>query len=165
MKYQPLATRWEGADLVVLRHGQPADRIAAAAIERVILVCSGGDTPSELDFVLIETATEHVLLPAGSGIAARVYFERQAFWTGRACIYWTTSGRQLPLPRRLYPGIWLLRRHRPAFLRLPRAELAALVAQWPLEGPQTWEQRKWAQLGASRHHAAASSAASRSPQR
>ncbi len=153
MKQVPLATRWEGADLVVLRHQEVADRIAAADIRRVFLVCRGGDTPADLNFAVIETASEHVLLPADSGIAGRVYFERQPYWTQRACIYWVT-GRHAPLPRHLCPGIWLLRRHSPAYLRLPIAELASLIEQWPVEGPQTWEQRKWSQIATKRHLAA-----------
>jgi hypothetical protein len=150
MRHDLLATRWEGTDLVVLRDGESVDRIAAADIGRVILVCSGGDRPSDLDFAVIETASDHVLLPADSAIAGRVYFERQPYWTQRACIYWVTQPHA-PLPRWLSPGVWLLRRHRPAFLRLPASELAALIAQWPLEGPQTWEQRKWGRIAASRH--------------
>lgn len=153
MKQVSLATRWEGADLVVLRHQQETARFAAADIRRVLLVCRGGDTPADLDFAVIETATEHVLLPADSGIAGRVYFERQPYWTQRACIYWVT-GRHAPLPRHLCPGIWLLRRHRPAYLRLPASELAPLIEQWPIEGPQTWEQRKWSQIATKRHLAA-----------
>jgi hypothetical protein len=160
MKHAMLATRWEGADLVVLAKGNVADRIAADDIRRVLLVCDGGDTPADLEFAVVETATEHVLLPAESGIAARVYFDRQPFWTERACVHWVT-GRHAPLPRHLRPGIWLLRRHRPAFLRLPVRELAALIEQWPIEGPQTWEQRKWASLGSRRH--LASLGRSRSP--
>jgi hypothetical protein len=149
MRHDLLATRWEGTDLLVLRNGQVADRIAGAEIERVILVCNGGDRPSELEYALIETGADHVLLPAESAIAGRVYFERQPFWTQRACIYWLT-GRHAPLPRQLYPGVWTLRRHRPAFLRLPASELASLIGQWPIEGPQTWEQRKWARVAANR---------------
>ena len=34
-----------------------------------------------------------------------------------------------PLPRRLLSGIWLLRRHRPAFMRLPADELAELIVE------------------------------------
>jgi hypothetical protein len=136
--------------LVVLSNGKVADRIAAADIRRVILVCDGGDTPADLEFAIIETAADHVLLPADSGIAGRVYFERQGYWTDRSCIHWMT-GRHAPLPRRLFPGVWLLRRHRPAFLRLPASELAPLIEQWPLEGPQTWEQRKWASIASRRH--------------
>jgi hypothetical protein len=148
-----LATRWEGTDLLVLRGHEAIERIAADDIERVILVCNGGDTPSELDFALFDLGAEHVLLPAASGIAGRVYFERQAWWTQRAGIYWVT-GRYAPLPRQLRSGpsvVWLLRPHRPALLRLPASELAASVAQWPLQGPQTWEQRKWSRLGTDRH--------------
>lgn len=153
MKHQLLATRWEGTDLVVLRNDEVADRIAAADMRRVILVCNGGDTPADLEFAVIETATDHVLLPADSGVAGRVYFERQPYWTERSCIYWVT-GRHAPLPRHLCPGIWLLRRHRPAYLRLPASELTPLIEHWSLEGPQTWEQRKWAQIVSTRHLAA-----------
>ena len=153
MKHELLTTRWEGTDLVVLRNQQVTDRIAAADIRRVLLVCRGGDTPADLDFAIIETATDHVLLPADSGIAACVYFERQSYWTERSCVYWVT-GRHAPLPRRLCAGVWLLRRHRPAYLRLQASELAPLLEQWPLQGPQTWEQRKWAQITSKRHLAA-----------
>jgi len=143
MKSDSLAVRWDGPQLAVTRGGEVADRVSADDIRRVILACRGGDTPSHLDFALIDTGTEHVLLPASSGIAAPVYFERQAWWTERACIWWLTA-RHAPLPRHLYSGVWLLRRHQPGFLRLPADELQALVATWPLEGPQTWEQRRWA---------------------
>jgi hypothetical protein len=153
VKHERLSTRWEGSDLVVLRGQQVGDRIGAADIRRAILVCHGGDTPSDLAFAVIETDTDHVLLPADSGIAGRVYFDRQSFWTERCCVYWVI-GRHAPLPRHLCPGIWLLRSHRPAYLRLPAAELAPLIGQWPLQGPQTWEQRKWAQIGTKRHLAA-----------
>ncbi len=149
MKSDALAVRWEGAQLLVCRNGAVIDRVGADEICRVILACRGGDTPSHLDFALIDTGAEHVLLPAASGIAAPVYFERQAWWTERACIWWLTT-RHAPLPRRLYGGVWLLRRHQPAFMRLAADELGPLVAQWPLEGPQTWEQRRWAR-GASNH--------------
>ena len=153
MKHDLLSTRWEGDDLVVLRDRQVAERIGATDIRRVILVCNGGDTPADLEFAVIETTADHVLLPADSGVAGRVYFDRQPYWTERSCIYWLT-GRHAPLPRHLCPGIWLLRRQRPAYLRLPASELAPLIDQWPLEGPQTWEQRKWAQIASRRHLAA-----------
>ena len=149
MRPQHLATRWEGSDLLVLIDEQVADRIAAADIRRVILVCERGDTPSDLAFAVLETSTECVILPAESGIAGRVHFERQAFWAARACLYWVNANRA-PLPRHLRPGLWLLRRHRPGYLRVPGAELAALLESWPLEGPQTWEQRKWARIAADR---------------
>lgn len=149
MPHDLLATRWEGNDLLVLRNDEVADRIAAADIRRVILVCAHGDTPSDLSFAVIDAGADHVILPAESGIAGRVHFERQAFWAERACIYWVDAARA-PLPRALRPGVWLLRRHRPGYLRLPSAEMAPLIEQWPVEGPQTWEQRKWARIAAGR---------------
>lgn len=144
-----LSTRWAGQELLVLRNDEVVDRIAAADIRRVILVCEHGDSPSDLSFAVLDVGADHVILPAESGIAGRVHFERQSFWTERACVYWTSSA-QAPLPRALRPGLWLLRRHRPGYVRVPSAELAPLVEQWPLEGPQTWEQRKWAHIAASR---------------
>jgi len=145
-----LNTAWQGMDLVVLEHDHEIDRLHAQDIDRVILVCRGhGDTPGDLAFAIIETPTEHVVLPAESGIAGRVHFERQAFWAQRNCIYWVSEA-QAALPRRLRPGLWILRRQRPGYMRLPRTELAPTLEQWPLEGPQTWEQRKWDRIVRSR---------------
>jgi hypothetical protein len=145
-----LETAWQGADLVVLRDGHEIDRIPTSDIERVILVCRrGGDTPGDLAFAVIETHDEHVLLPAESGIAGRIHFERQAMWASRSCIYWTHEANS-PLPRRLRPGLWLLRRKQPGYARLPKSELAPMIGDWPLEGPQTWEQRKWQRIVKSR---------------
>jgi hypothetical protein len=145
-----LNTAWQGNDLVVTEDDHDVDRIPADQIRRVVLVCRGaGDTPGDLQFALIETGDDVVVLPADSGIAGRVHFERQAFWAERNCIYWVSDARAA-LPRRLRPGLWILRRHRPGYLRAPRAELDNAIAQWPLEGPQTWEQRKWDRIARSR---------------
>jgi hypothetical protein len=149
MSRDRLNTRWEGADILVLRNEEVIDRLPAADIRRVILVCERGDTPKDLSFAVIDLGADHVILPAESGIAGRVHFERQGFWTQHPCVFWTHTA-QAPLPRALRPGLWLLRRHRPGYLRLPSAEVAPLVEQWPLEGPQTWEQRKWARIAAGR---------------
>ena len=145
MRQQTLDTRWEGNDLLVLRNEQEFDRIAAREIHRVILVCQGGDAPSNLRFAVIETTADHIVLPAASGIAGRVHFERQGFWMQRPCVYWINEARA-PLPRRLLPGVWLLRRQVPGYVRLPHEELAAVIDAWPVEGPQSWEQRKWATI-------------------
>jgi hypothetical protein len=145
MRHDTLNTRWEGTDLLVLRNEREIDRIASREIHRVILVCRGGDSPSNLRFALLETLTDHVLLPAASGIAGRVYFERLDFWARRPCVYWVDDARA-PLPRRLLPGMWLLRRQPPGYMRLPHAELDGLIEQWPLDGPHSWEQRKWARI-------------------
>jgi hypothetical protein len=139
-----LHTAWMGMDLVLTRaDGQEVDRIPAAEIERVVLVCKGaGESPGDLVYAVIETPADAIVVPADSGIAGRVHFERQAFWAERKCIYWVSES-QAALPRRLRPGLWMLRRSRPGYMRVPRSEVAAAIEQWPLEGPQTWEQRKW----------------------
>jgi hypothetical protein len=148
MKTEWLAA-WRGMDLLVLRDGVEVDRVHADDIERVILVNEGpGETPGELLFAIVETAVEHLVLPARSGIAGCVHFERQAFWAARECIYWVNA-HHVALPRRLRPGLWPLRRDT-GYLRLPRGELAAQIEQWPIEGPQTWEQRKWDRIARSR---------------
>jgi hypothetical protein len=146
----PLHTAWQGSDLVVWRDRAEIERIPSSQIERVILACHGhGDSPNELAFALIELANDALLLPAETGIGGRVHFERQAFWAERNCVYWVPAARA-PLPRQLRPGHWLLRRDRPGVTRMPRDQLAAVIEQWPLEGPQTWEQRKWQRIARSR---------------
>ena len=149
MRKESIDTRWEGSDLLVLRDEREIDRVAAADIQRVILVCRGGDAPSDLRFAVVQTTAHHILLPAASGIAGRVHFERQSFWMQRACVYWVAEA-QAPLPRRLLPGTWTLRRQPPGWTRLPLAELSGVIEQWPLEGPHSWEQRKWAHIARNR---------------
>jgi len=64
-------------------------------------------------------------------------------------VYWV-SEQHVALPGRLRGGRWFLRRQPPAYARLPRAELDPLLERWPLQGPQTWEQRKWERIQRSR---------------
>jgi hypothetical protein len=139
-----LQTQWHAQDLLVLREGVEVERVHAADIGRVILAYHhGGHTAGDLSWALLELAQDGLLLPAESGIAGRVHFEHQEFWRQRHCIYWVDEA-QAVLPRRLrLAGSGLLGRWRPAYLRVPRVELAPLLAKWPLQGPQTWEQRKW----------------------
>jgi len=145
-----LQTAWQGMDLVVTKNDREIDRLPAQTIQRVLLVCHGnGDTPGDLAFAVIETSDETLVLPAESGIAGRIHFERQSFWSERPCIYWVNASHAA-LPRRLRPGLWMLWRQRPGYMRLPRAELASTIEHWPLEGPQTWEQRKWERIARSR---------------
>lgn len=144
-----LSTRWEGDELLVLDGDHVIDRLGVHEIRRVILVCDGSDSPSDLAFAVVETATDHLVFPPESGITGRVHFERQAFWAQRNCVYWARAARA-PLPRQLLGGVWPLRRHKPGYQRLPGSELAAAIDSWPLEGPQTWEQRKWARIAANR---------------
>ena len=160
MRQDSLSTRWEGSDLLVLKNEHEVDRIASREIRRVILVCHGGDSPSDLRFAVVETTSDHILLPAASGIAGRVHFERKSFWMQRPCIYWIDEAHA-PLPRRLLPGVWPLRRQQPGYARLPHSELAGVLEQWPLDGPQTWEQRKCARIARDRVLASAEGSSGR----
>lgn len=135
-------TAWLGQDIVVYRDGEVVDRVHAPDIQRVIFVYrNAGDTPGDLAFALVELADEHVIFPPETGFAGRVHFERLAFWAERPRVYWVGEG-EATLPPRFRPGLWLLRRSQPQFARVPRGELADLVNRWPLEGPQSWEERK-----------------------
>ena len=146
----PWHTAWQGPDVVVFRDDVEVDRFSAAQIERVIFVHRGlGDKPVDLLFALVELPEEYVLLPADTGFAGRVNFERLSFWAEKQCVYWVPE-HKASLPARLRRSLWLLRPSAPAYSRLPRAELASRVEQWPLEGPQTWEQRKWMRIALSR---------------
>ena len=147
-------TLWQATDLVVERDGREVDRVAAADIERVIIVYADrGATPGDLAFAVLRTADHDLLFPPESGIAGRVHFERQSFWRQRACVYWAPLARAR-LPRRLCQGLWILRQHQPGFMRLPRTELDPIIERWPLQGPQTWDERKWDRIAQMRPFAA-----------
>jgi hypothetical protein len=146
----PWHTAWQGPDLVVFRDDAEVDRFAAAQIERVVFVHRGhGDRPGDLLYAVVELADECVLLPADTGFAGRVNFERLAFWAEKQCIYWVAEGKA-SLPARLRRSVWLLRPGAPSYTRVPKSELAPRIEQWPLQGPQTWEQRKWLRIANSR---------------
>ena len=146
----PWNTAWQGPDLVVFRNETEVDRFPAAQIERVIFVHRGaGDTPGDLLFALVELPDDHILLPADTGFAGRVNFERLSFWAEKQCVYWVPE-QKASLPARLRRGMWLLRPGLPTYARIPRHELSARIEQWPLQGPQTWEQRKWMRIALSR---------------
>mgnify|MGYP001310662013 CR=1 FL=1 len=143
-------TAWQGQEIVVYRDEQAIDRVAAQDIRRVVFVHAGaGDSPGDLQYALVETPDDVLLLPDYTGFAGRVNFERQAFWAERGCVYWVPQ-RQVSLPRPLRQGRWPLRATGPRFARVSRAELAGLIDSWPLQGPQTWEQRKWRRIEDSR---------------
>lgn len=143
-------TAWQGMDLLVLRGDDEIDRVPASDIQRVILAYHrGGETPGDLAYAVLETRDHALLLPPASGIAGRIHFERQAFWAQRPCVYWVPAARA-PLPRALRGGWWLFPRKLPGYLRVPLAEVQADIARWPLEGPQSWEQRKWERIVRSR---------------
>jgi hypothetical protein len=141
-----LQTVWQGMDLVVKCDDQEVDRLHAADIQRVIIVYrDSGSTPGDLAYVLVQTREHDLLFPPESGIAGRVHFERLPFWNQRRCVYWAPLA-SAPLPRRLCSGLWVLRQHKPGFVRLPCTELRDLIGRWPLEGPQTWDERKWERI-------------------
>ncbi len=145
MKFQ-WRTAWQGQEIVIYREDEEVDRFDAGQVQRVLFVHRGnGDSPGDLVLAVVELPEDYLLLPADTGFAGRVNFERQAYWTERACVYWVNEA-QAALPLRLRRGRWFLRFAAPTYLRLPRAELSALVDRWPVQGPQTWEQRKWRRI-------------------
>lgn len=143
-------TAWQGQEIVVYREDAEVDRVNAQDIRRVVFVHRGaGNSPGDLLYAIVETADEALVFPDYTGFAGRVNFERQAFWAELGCVYWVGDGHAA-LPARLRRGRWMLRAAGPSFARLPRVELAPLIETWPLEGPQTWEQRKWRRIENSR---------------
>lgn len=146
----PWRTAWQGQDIVVYRDDEEVDRLPAPQIERVVFVHRDpGDSPGDLLYAVVETADECIVFPDYTGFAGRVNFERQAFWAERGCVYWASASRA-SLPLRLRRGRWFLRAGGPEYGRWPRADLGPLIERWPLEGPQTWEQRKWRRIENSR---------------
>jgi len=145
-----LHTRWQAMELIVARDGHEVDRVGARDIERVILVYRDrGDTPGDLAYAVLQTREHDLLFPPESGIAGRVHFERQLFWSERRCVFWAPLAKAT-LPRKLCTGLWFLRQQKPAFVRLPREELRPLIASWPLQGPQSWDERKVARIARAR---------------
>lgn len=148
-------TAWQGQDIVVYRNDAEIDRLHAPDIERVVLVHRGsGDSPGDLVQVVVEMSDAVLLFPADTGFAGRVNFERSSFWADKSCVFWVNESRA-PLPLRLRRARWLLGLSQAVFTRVPRGELAGLLDKWPLEGPQTWEQRKWRRIAKSRPFASA----------
>ena len=135
-------TLWQGQDIGVYRDDVEVDRVNSQQIERVLLLYKGsGDFSGDVIQVVVELGDDCLVFGAETGFAGRVNFERQAFWTERACVHWISHARA-PLPLRLRTGNGLLRLSPPAYARVPKAELAALIGRWPIQGPQTWAERK-----------------------
>ncbi len=143
-------TAWQGQDIVVFRDDDEIDRVHAPDILRVVFVHrDAGESPGDLLYAVVELEEECLIFPDFTGFAGRVNFERQAFWAEKGCVFWVSDTR-VSLPMRLRRGRWLLRTAGPDFARVPRVEVAPLVEKWPLQGPQTWEQRKWRRIENSR---------------
>lgn len=152
-------TAWQGPDIVVLHDDAEVDRFKAADVQRVIFVQHGsGEHLGDLSYSVVELPDEFLLLPANTGFAGRVHFERLAFWAEKRCVYWAHESHA-PLPGRLRRGLRLLKPSQPVFGRVPRAELGDTIARWTLTGPQTWDERKWQRIASSRPFATAVEAA------
>ena len=150
-------TAWQQQDIVLYRNDAEVDRIRSTEIARVVLVHRGeGSSPGDLVHAVVVLEDDCVIFPADTGFAGRVLFERQPFWQHKACVYWARQA-QAPLPWRLRRGIWFLRSATASYVRMPRADLGALMEGWSLQGPQTWDQRKWNQIENSRPFAGAES--------
>lgn len=145
-------TLWQQRDIVVYRDEVEVDRISADDIARVCLVYRGrGDYPGEVTQSVVELSSDagYALFESNTGFAGRVNFERQSFWSERACVHWVPAA-QAVLPWRLRFAAWRGDGGGPAFRRLSRDELAGHIARWPLEGPETWDERKHRRIERSR---------------
>ena len=135
-------TAWQGMDIAVYRDDAEVDRFDAQQLERVLLLYKGsGDFPGDVVQAVVELPEACLVFGAETGFAGRVNFERQPFWAERGCVHWVPQSRA-PLPLRLRTGAGLLKLSSPPFMRVPKAELAAAIARWPVQGPQTWDERK-----------------------
>lgn len=135
-------TLWQQQDIVVYRDEVEFDRFAATRIECVYLVYRGhGDSPGDIGVSVVELDDGYALFEAETGFAGRVNFERHAFWQEKECVYWV-SAASAALPWRLRLGAWPGNSPARAYRRLERNEIEGCVANWALEGPQTWEDRK-----------------------
>ncbi len=135
-------TLWQQQDIVVYRDEVEFDRFAATRIECVYLVYRGhGDSPGDIGVSVVELDDGYALFEAETGFAGRVNFERHAFWQAKECIYWV-SAASATLPWRLRLGAWPVNSPARAYRRLERSEIEGCVANWALEGPQSWEDRK-----------------------
>jgi hypothetical protein len=142
-KQAPLRTCWRADEIVVTQGGALIDRLRASDIERVTLVHAGdGESPGEVRAALFEMADRAVVLGAASGIAGRVLFERQAYWSQRNCIYWVDQ-RLVSWPAALGEARWPLARARvPQHRTLTPTAAAALFERAEVTGPHTWDERK-----------------------
>ena len=135
-------TLWQQQDIVVYRDDIEVDRLAASSIEGVYLVYRGqGDSPGDIGVSVVELDDGYALFESQTGFAGRVNFERHAFWREKECVYWV-SAANAALPWRLRLGAWPATAPGRAYRRLERSEIGDCVANWVLEGPETWEDRK-----------------------
>jgi len=139
----PVQTCWRGDEIVVTQGGKPIDRLRAGKIQRVTLVHTGeGESPGEVRAALLQLAGRTVLLGPESGIAGRVLFERQTYWSQRRCIYWVAEpGVDWPVV--FGASRWPFGRlHLPQHCILTHVTTAALLDRAEPTGPHAWDQRK-----------------------
>lgn len=137
-----VGTRWKGDDIVVVRDDKVIDSLRSNDIERVMLVHAGeGESPGDVRAALFEMADRVVLLSAASGVAARVLFERQAFWSRHNCIYWVAE-RSVAWTSLLGKGRWPTRLREPQHEAITHAAAGAWLEHAQVTGPHTWDERK-----------------------
>jgi hypothetical protein len=137
-----LRSHWQGDEIVVTRGDELVDHLRADEIQRVTLVhADKGDSPGEVRAALFELPDRIVLLGAASGIAGRVLFERQAYWSQRDCIYWI-SERCVSWSEIRGESRWPFSRQLPQHRQLTRAAGTSLLDRADVTGPHTWDQRK-----------------------
>jgi len=142
IKDSPLRTSWQADEIIVTRGDELIEHLRGDEIERVTLVHAGeGDMPGEVRAAIIEMPDRVVLLGAGSGIAGRVLFERQAFWSRHNCIYWI-SERCVSWPEAPGESRWPFARRVPQHRALTPSAANSLFERSDLTGPHTWDQRK-----------------------
>ena len=145
-------TLWQHDDIVVYRNDVAIDRVPAERIARVFLLHRGrGDNPGDIERCLVEFVGDegYALFEPGTGFAGRVNFERQAFWSERRCVHWVAA-QSAALPWRLRFAVWRGEASSASFRRIAREELAGAIARWPLEAPETWDERKLHRIERSR---------------
>lgn len=145
-------TLWQQHDIVVYRNEIEVDRLPAERIARVLFVYRGrGANPGDIEHCVVELADAegYALFEPDTGFAGRVNFERHAFWRERRCVHWVPA-HAASLPWRLRFAAWHGDGGSRAFRRLAREELGASIARWPIEGPETWDERKLHRLSRDR---------------
>ena len=134
-------TLWQGHDIAVCRDSVEVDRFNAQQIERVLLLHRGtGDSPGDVVQVVIELTDHCLVFSADTGIAGRINFERQSYWAERGCVHWVNIARA-PLPLRLRTG-QAAALVASAVRARAQADVAGMIAKWPVQGAQTWDERK-----------------------
>jgi hypothetical protein len=142
IKGAQLRTSWQADEIIVTRGDEWIDHLRAADIDRVTLIhAAAGESPVDIRAALFEMPDRVVLLGAASGIAGRVLFERQAFWSQRNCIYWV-SERCVTWPETQSESRWLFARHVAQHRQLTRESARTLLERSDVTGPHTWDQRK-----------------------